>query len=105
MTERELQEIMAGRDQGVRILDGLLAKIAPELGAVDRNRLAQTIADTLLNHSIKANLKVESPTAVERGEQQEERLQQLLDPSSQEEGGITDLLKKIPVGVSLTIRF
>ena len=58
-----------------------------------RVSLAQTIVDTLLDQSVRANLKVESPTAVERGEQQEERLQQLLDPSLQEEGGIADLLK------------
>ena len=67
--------------------------------------LAQTITDALLDRGVKARLQLEAPTAIERGQQQAELLNQLLGPSAQPQGSVTDMLKQIPVGVSVTIRF
>ena len=105
MTDKDIKSILAGREQGRRQVESLLAKIAPQLGRDDRMSLAQTITDALLDRGVKARLQLEAPTAIERGQQQAELLNQLLGSSAQPQGSVTDMLKQIPVGVSVTIRF
>ena len=105
MTDKDLQSILAGREQGRQQVETLLAKIAPQLKPEDRTRLAQTIADALLNKGVQAKLTLDSPTAIERGQKHAELLNQLLGPGAKSEGGVTEMLKRVPVGVSVTIRF
>jgi hypothetical protein len=102
---REVQALLQGRDQGAEQLECILEGIAPQLTREQRQALARTIADALLTRSLQAQLTREAPTAIERNRQAEEQLQQILGIPEQLQGDLPSLLRRVPVGASITIHF
>jgi hypothetical protein len=102
---RELQALLAGREQGVEQIDQILRALAPQLGREDRIQLARTIADTLLSRSIQGQLQRELPTALEEELRRQGQLEQAAGIPARAQGSMHELLRLIPVGVSLTIHF
>lgn len=104
-SHRELQALLAGREQGVEQVDQILRSIAPQLGREDRIQLARTIADALLSRSIQGQLQREMPSALEEELRRQGQLEQTLGVPPRAQGSMPELLRLIPVGVSLTIYF
>jgi hypothetical protein len=102
---REVQALLAGREQGIEQIDQILRNIAPGLGREDRIQLARTIADTLLNRSIQGQLQREMPSALEEELRRQGQMEQVLGVPSRAQGSMPELLRLIPAGVSLTIYF
>ncbi len=102
---REVQALLQGRDQGAEQVEHILETIAPQLNRDQRQALARTIAEALLNRSLQAQLTREAPTAIERNRQAEEQLQQMLGIPEQTQGDLPSLLRRLPVGASITINF
>ncbi len=102
---REVQALLAGREQGIEQIDRILRAIAPQLGREDRISLARTIADTLLNRSIQGQLRREMPSALEEELRRAGQLEQILGVPSRAQGSMPELLRLVPMGVSLTIYF
>jgi hypothetical protein len=106
LNDRELQSLLAGRDQGIATIDRILGTVAgPSVGGAARLQISTEIADALFARGLDAHLSREAPTALEQSEERANRAAQLLNP--QGETGMADrLLRSIPpVGVSLTIHF
>lgn len=95
---RQLDALLAGRDQGIDQIKLILRSIAPSLNVEQRTDLAETIADSLLDQSLQGQLELESPTPIERLQQQEELLQTT-------QGRVPDLLERVRFGASITIYF
>ena len=89
---------MAGREQGVEQIETLLHTLKPSLSADDARSLAETIADLLLDTSLQAQLEQEAPRTLEHFQQQ-------LDAFKSAQGTSPDLLKRLPVGGSITVYF
>ena len=102
---REVQALLAGRDQGIEQIDRILRNIAPQLGREARISLARTIADTLLNQSIQGQLRREMPSALEEELRRAGQMEQALGVPSRAQGSLPELLRLVPMGVSLTIYF
>ena len=102
---REVQALLAGREQGIEQIDHILRNLAPQLGREDRIQLARTIADTLLNRSIQGQLQREMPSALEEELRRQGQMEQILGVPSRAQGSMPELLRLIPAGVSLTIYF
>ncbi len=102
---REVQALLQGRDRGAEQVERILERIAPQLNRDQRQALARTIADALLNRSLQAQLTREAPTATERNRQAEEQLQQMLGIPERTQGDMPSLLRRVPVGASITINF
>ena len=105
LSSRELQAILAGREQAVLQLDAILGRTLPSMGVEDRLQLSQKIADILLNEGINAHLRSEAPNALERHEANVEQMRHILGLPEQAQGPVESLLKMVPIGVSLTIHF
>ena len=101
----EVQAILAGREQGIEQIDHILRNLAPQLGREDRIQLARTIADTLLNRSIQGQLRREMPSALEEELRRQGQMEQVLGVPSRAQGSMPELLRLVPMGVSLTIYF
>ena len=96
-SDRDLDELLAGRERGIDQIERILGRLTPMLGAPERRRLAATLADALLDAATQARLTREAPTGLERAEQSGKALEQ--------RGSSPDLLRRLPVGVSITIHF
>ena len=111
VSDRELQSIMAGREEGVRTINGLLNSGAPSLGPTLSLKLSNDLADALLDKSLNGQLSREFPTAIERLNQRDEAMQSAyirLSPPPGTTGFLPQLLQSLPpvgVGFSLTINF
>lgn len=105
LSHRQLQALLAGREQGVEQIDQVLRTVAPQLGREDRSQLARTIADALLNRSIQGQLQRELPSALEEHLRREGQLEQIAGLPPRASGAMPELLRMIPAGVSLTIYF
>ena len=105
LSHRQLQALLAGREQGIEQIDQVLRTVAPQLGREDRSQLARTIADALLNRSIQGQLQRELPTALEEHLRREGQLEQIAGFPPRAHGAMPELLRMIPAGVSLTIYF
>jgi hypothetical protein len=95
---RQIEALLAGREQGVEQIKLILRAVAPSLGEEDRTSLAETIADALLDTSLRGQLEREAPTPVEQFERRTEAL-------AAAQGPVPDLLQRLPVGASITIYF
>jgi hypothetical protein len=98
LSYRQIEALLAGRNQAIGQIETILGSVASGLGAADRTSLAETIADALLDYSLQGQLQRESPTRVEEIEQQTEAVQAA-------QGALPDMLQRIPVGASITIYF
>jgi hypothetical protein len=107
LNDRELQSLLAGRDQGIATIDRLLGGVAgPSLGGPARLQISTEIADAIFARGLDAHLSREAPTLLEQSEERGARLQQLLDPQSGDVGMADRLLRSVPpIGLSLTIHF
>jgi hypothetical protein len=105
LTHDEIDKILAGRPQGVKQIEDTLKTIIPNLPPDQRRKLAETIADALITQSVQGQLKRELPNAIERDEEAMQRIEQMLNLPKQAEGDMPGLLKKVPIGVSVTIYF
>ncbi len=109
--DRELQSILDGREEGIRTISGILNTTAPSLGPDLNLKLSTTLADTLLDKSLRGQLSREIPTDLERLEQRDAVLQRVysqISPHPDNDGFLPQLLKALPpvgVGFSLTIHF
>jgi hypothetical protein len=98
LTYRQVDALLAGREQGVRQIETILRSLVPGLGRDERTQLAETVADVLLDASLQGQLKRETPTALERTQQRLEALEMA-------QGNLPSLLERLPVGASITIYF
>src|SRR5450755_4199236 len=73
--DQELQSILDGRDDGVRTISGILNTTAPSLGPHLNLKLSNTLADLLLDKSLRGQLSREMPTALERLDQRDAVMQ------------------------------
>jgi len=111
VSDRELQSILDGRDQGVQTINGILNTTVPGLGHDLNLKLSNSLADALLDKSLQGQLSRESPTALERLDQRDAVLQSVynqLSPPPETSGFVPQLLKSLPpvgVGFSVTIYF
>jgi hypothetical protein len=109
--DQELQSILAGREEGVRTISGILNTAAPGLGPNLNLKLSTTLADVLLDKSLKGQLSREMPTDLERLDQRDAVLQHVhgqRSPRPDNSGFLPQLLKSLPpvgVGFSLTVYF
>jgi hypothetical protein len=109
ISDRELQSILNGRDDGVRTINGILNSTI-NLGPALNLKLSNTLADALLEKSLQGQLSREAPTSLERIDLSNAAIQnvynQLYPPA--ETGFVPQLLKTLPpfgVGFSLTVYF
>jgi hypothetical protein len=111
VSDRDLQSILKGREEGVRTISGILRTTAPSLGPDLNLKLSNTLADALLEKSLQGQLSRESPTALERLEQRDALMQHVygqISPPSNKNGFLPQLLEGLPpvgAGISLTIHF
>lgn len=98
LDQRQIDALLAGREQGVEEIATILRTVAPSLPEEKRIDLAQTIADVLLDKSLQGQLQRERPTRTEQLEQQVEIFQTA-------QGNMPSLLERLPVGASVTIYF
>jgi len=111
VSDRELQSIMAGREEGVRTINTILNSGAPRLGPAFTLKLSNDLADALLDKSLKGQLSREFPTSLERLDQRDQVTQSVLNrlsPPPANTGFLPQLLQSLPpvgVGFSLTINF
>ena len=108
--DRELESILAGREEGVRTISGILNTTAPSLGPALNLKLSNTLADALLDKSLRGQLSREFPTDLERLEQRDAVMQHVFNQISPppDQGFLPQLLQALPpvgVGFSLTIHF
>jgi hypothetical protein len=110
VSDQELDSIMAGRDEGVRTISGILTNTAPFLGPGLNLKLSNSLADALLEKSLRGQLSREAPTALDRIDQRNAVMQSVYNSISPPpaEDFVPHLLKSLPpvgVGFSLTIYF
>jgi len=111
VSDRELDSILAGREQGLQTISGILRTTAPSLGQDLNLKLSTMLADALLEKSLSGQLSREFPTAMDRLAAQEAQMQELsrqLAPPGQNSGFVPQLFERLPpvgVGFSLTIHF
>jgi hypothetical protein len=111
VSDRELESIMAGREEGVRTINNILNNGAPSLGSSLSLKLSNDLADALLDKSLKGQLSREFPTSLERLEERDEKMKSIynrLSPPPANTGFLPQLLQSLPpvgVGFSLTIYF
>lgn len=111
VSDRELTSIMAGREQGVQTISGILRTTAPSLGQDLNLKLSTMLADALLEKSLSGQLSRESPNTADRLAAEDARFQELarqLSPPGQNRGFVPQLFESLPpvgVGFSLTIHF
>jgi hypothetical protein len=108
--DRELESILGGRDEGIRTISGILKTTAPSLGPDLNLKLSNTLADALLEKSLRGQLSREVPTSLERLDNRDAIRQHVYNRISPppDEGFLPQLLKTLPpvgVGFSLTIHF
>ena len=109
--DQELQSILDGREEGVRTISGILNTTAPSLGPHLNLKLSNTLADLLLDKSLRGQLSREMPTDLERLDQRDAVMQYIynqISPPPDNSGFLPQLLKSLtPVGVgfSVTIYF
>lgn len=109
--DQELQSILAGRDEGVRTISGILGGTAPFLAPDLRLKLSNTLADVLLDKSLQGQLSREMPTALERLDQSDAVMQSIYNqwnPPQATSGFVPQLLKSLPpvgLGFSVTVYF
>jgi hypothetical protein len=99
LRDDELKALLAGRRQGIEQIDSALSKINTGLDPAQRRRIAETIADVLLDKSLEGQLVRERPTGAER----EQERQRIFEPEGP--GGLRGLVEKLPVGASITFHF
>ena len=85
---REVQALLAGREQGVEQIDQILRAMAPQLGRENRIQLARTIADTLLSRSIQGQLQREMPSALEEELRRQGQMEQALGVPPRAQGSM-----------------
>ena len=111
VSDRELESIMAGREEGVRTIYTILNNGPLSLGPTLSLKLSNDLADALLDKSLKGQLSREFPTSLERLDQRNEMMQSVynrLSPPPSNTGFLPQLLQSLPpvgVGFSLTINF
>ena len=99
LRESELKALLTGRRQGVEQIEKALGLINTGLDPAQRRRIAETIADVLLDRSLEGQLERELPTGAER----EQERQRVLEPEGP--GGLRGLVERLPVGASITFHF
>jgi hypothetical protein len=99
LRDSELKALLSGRRQGIEQIDKTLAAINTGLDPAQRRRVAETIADLLLDKSLEGQLERELPTGAER----EQERRRILEPEGP--GGLRGLVEKLPVGASITFHF
>lgn len=107
VTSDLLNSIMTNYETGVRELETLLRTLLPSELSAEARTLAELVAEKLLSASLDATLRREYPTAIERAEEQAQRLNQLVQGAgtTREVGPLRDLIGNVGVGVSITLRF
>ncbi len=109
--DHELESILAGRDEGVRTIRGILDGTAPFLAPDLRLKLSDTLADALLDKSLQGQLSREMPTDLERLDQSNAVMQSIYNqwnPPQATSGFVPQLLKSLPpvgLGFSVTLYF
>lgn len=108
LSDKELRSLKAGRDRGIDSIKTLLSSLGPylSLGPDEKEKLATKLADILMSKSLEAQLSRTVPTALQRNEQAEQKLQEIFrqtQPADGERGTLPNLLGKVPFGVSLKI--
>ncbi|MFY9723947.1 MAG: hypothetical protein WB579_14040 [Bryobacteraceae bacterium] len=109
--DHELESILAGRDEGVRTIRGILDGTAPFLAPDLRLKLSNTLADVLLDKSLQGQLSREAPTALDQLDQSNAVMQSIYNqwnPPQATSGFVPQLLKSLPpvgVGFSVTLYF
>ncbi|HWB99483.1 MAG TPA: hypothetical protein VG672_22390 [Bryobacteraceae bacterium] len=109
--DQELQSILKGREEGVRTIHSILNNTVPGLGPDLRLKLSGTLADALLDKSLRGQLSREMPTSLERIDQRDAVMQHIynqVSPPRDTDAFLPHLLKSLPpvgVGFSLTIHF
>ena len=109
--DHELESILAGRDEGVKTISGILGSTAPFLAPSLRLKLSDTLADALLDKSLTGQLSREMPTDFEWLDQTNAAVQSIynqLHPPQPISGFVPQLLNSLPpvgVGFSVTLYF
>ena len=75
-------------------------KVLPGFAPDKRLKFSTQIADALFDKSLSAQLALDAPTTLDRLQQRDEVLKQVLN-----RGPPPTLLQQVPVGVSLTVHF
>lgn len=108
LSDKELQSLMSGRDEGIATINNLMGKLMPGFSLDTRLKFSTQIADALFDKSLSAQLAREAPTTQELLNQRDETLKQIFQqsvPPGDSRGQPPTLLQQVPVGVSLTIHF
>jgi hypothetical protein len=95
----ERASVLRGRDEGFGAVKAILDQTIPGFTADKRVKYANLIVDALLDTSISAQLSREAPSALDRDQQEVDKLNTMLRAPS------PSLLAQVPVGVSVTIHF
>lgn len=98
LDDRVREALLAGRAQGVEQIEAVLRALTPSITKQDATKLAETIADVLLDIAVSGQLKGEAPSRMEILEDQADIFKGL-------QGPLPSLLKRIPFGVSVTVYF
>jgi hypothetical protein len=108
LSDKELQTLLASREDGIATINNLMGKLLPGFKPDTRLTFSTQIADALLDKSLSAQLSREAPTSLDRLQQQDEMLKQIFQQSpapGAKRGSPPTLLDQVPVGVSLTVYF
>lgn len=108
LTNTELQSLLAGRTEGIAIVNNLMGKLMPGFGPDTRLKFSTQIADALFDKSLSAQLSRDAPTLQDRLEQRDDMLKQVFQqalPPGAKRAPPPTLLEQVPVGVSLTVHF
>lgn len=115
LSSDHLQTLMDSRTEGINGLSTLIGGSLPFLTPKLRLKLAESIADALLDKSLDAHLSREAPTLLDLNNAATEALEHrygtppafLSDRLGLPQGSMGDRLLRLtpPVGVSLTIHF
>ncbi len=104
---RLLQELLANHAAGAGQLENLLRRLLPAEFRPQAHDFSEWLATKIQTAQIEATLQRERPNALEQSEEQDERLEALLNPpgAATSLGSVTDIIREIPAGVSITIHF
>ena len=100
LSYQELQTLLADRSDGIATLNNPMDKVLPGFAPDKRLKFSTQIADALFDKSLSAQLALDAPTTLDRLQQRDEVLKQVLN-----RGPPPTLLQQVPVGVSLTVHF
>jgi len=106
ISDTELESILGGRDEGIRTINGILTDFGPNLGPDLNLKISTTLADALLEKSLRGQLSREAPTSFDRLEQRD-ALYKSMFPQP-DTGFLPHLFNSLPpvgAGFSLTVYF